>query len=925
MKRPSTTLHLPAALLLALLLSACGGEKPEAMLSSARDYLAKNDPKAAVIQIKNVLQQDPNLAEARFLLGTALLQGGDAAGSETELRKALELKHSADLVVPPLAQSLLAQRQFKKLTDEFERTNLGQPAAQARLKTSLASAYAAQGKPDLAQVALDAALAADPNYAPAKLEQVRTRMARGDFDGALGIVDVALATAPNSAEAWKLKGDVLYSKSQAADALVAYRKAVEIKPDYLEGHAALLTALIRQGPGSLGEATKQLEALKKVSSGSFATAYFDTYIAFQKKDFKTAKERSQQLMKLAPSLPIALELAGAVELQSNSLLQAESYLLKAVQAAPEAPLPRRLLVNTYLRSGQSAKAVAALLPALKDGKADSNLNALAGEVYLQHGDTKKAEEFFSKAAQQDPKNTRARTSLALTRLSGGREDAGFAELQDIAASDSGVTADLALVNAHLNRGALDKALKAIDALEKKQPNNPGPPNLRGRTLLAKRDLAGARKSFERAVAISPTYFPAVDSLALMDITEKKPDDARKRFESVLEKDPKNAQALLALAELRARTGGTKQEVVDLVNRAITANPTEKAPRLALVEYHLRYKDFKLAESAAQNGVSALPDSSELMDALGRAQQASGDTNQALATYAKAAALQPQSPSPQMRLAEANIAAKNKTAAVQSVRKALDIQPDFLPAQRVLITLLVDAKNYQDAIAVARTVQKQRPKEEIGYVFEGDIATVQKKWDVAADIYRNGLKEAPGSELAVKLHTALFVSGKLADADKLATGWMKDHPKDRVFRMYLADAALSREDFPVAEKMYLNVLQLQPENALALNNLAWVTGKLKKEGAIAYAEKALALAPNQPAYMDTLASLFSDRSDYAKALEWQTKAIGLAPQNSLLKLNLAKIHIKGGKKDLARKELDELAKLGDKFNRHAEVAGLLKTL
>jgi len=52
---------------------------------------------------------------------------------------------------------------------------------------------------------------------------------------------------------------------------------------------------------------------------------------------------------------------------------------------------------------------------------------------------------------------------------------------------------------------------------------------------------------------------------------------------------------------------------------------------------------------------------------------------------------------------------------------------------------------------------------------------------------------------------------------------------------------------------------------------------------------------------------------------------LQPQNTLFKLNLAKIHLKGGKKDLAKKELDELAKLGEKFPAHAEVASLLKSM
>ena len=58
---------------------------------------------------------------------------------------------------------------------------------------------------------------------------------------------------------------------------------------------------------------------------------------------------------------------------------------------------------------------------------------------------------------------------------------------------------------------------------------------------------------------------------------------------------------------------------------------------------------------------------------------------------------------------------------------------------------------------------------------------------------------------------------------------------------------------------------------------------------------------------------------------ETKALAIQPRNDLFRLNLAKIHIAGGKKDLARKELDELVKLGDKLPQQAEVADLLKQL
>ncbi|MFZ2389749.1 MAG: tetratricopeptide repeat protein, partial [Polaromonas sp.] len=218
-----------SALLVSLLLTACG-DKPEAMLVSAKDYLAKNDRKAAVIQIKNALQSNPDLPEARFLLGSALLDGGDPIGAETELRKALALKHPQDLVVPQLAKAVLAQGQARKLTDEFAKIDLSQASAKASLQMSLASAYAMQGQTGLSQAALNAALLTQPDYAPALIELARQKAGQQDFDGALALVDEVLAKSPESYDAWKLKGDIfLFAKNKVNDALAAYRKAVEIK------------------------------------------------------------------------------------------------------------------------------------------------------------------------------------------------------------------------------------------------------------------------------------------------------------------------------------------------------------------------------------------------------------------------------------------------------------------------------------------------------------------------------------------------------------------------------------------------------------------------------------------------------------------------------------------------------------------------
>ena len=102
-----------------------------------------------------------------------------------------------------------------------------------------------------------------------------------------------------------------------------------------------------------------------------------------------------------------------------------------------------------------------------------------------------------------------------------------------------------------------------------------------------------------------------------------------------------------------------------------------------------------------------------------------------------------------------------------------------------------------------------------------------------------------------LHKTLLASQNNGEADKTANEWLKAHPKDVAFRLYLGESATIRKDYPSAAKYYRSALDLQPENARALNNLAWVLGQMKSPQAIEYAEKANKLAPNQPALRNCL--------------------------------------------------------------------------
>ena len=389
MKRPTFTLGAIAAVLLAgVLLIGCGSDKPEASLASAKEYLAKNDPKAAVIELKNALQEKPDLAEARFLLGKTLLNTGDAVSAEKELRKAAEFKYAPDQVLPELANTILSQGQFKKVIDEFGKSTLTAPEATAKLQTVIGQAQFALGNREAAAAAFEAATATKSGYSPAMIGQAKLKLAARDLPGALALVDAALTTSPQLGQGWQLKGDLLLADAKPEEALAAYRKAVAVSPDDLRARGAIVSVLVLQGKQD--DAAKEVAEMKRIAPKHPHTLYFEALVAYQQKNFTAARDAIQKQLQAAPDDLAGLLLSGSVAYELKSYAQAESNLLKVLQAVPNQGFARRALIATYLRTGQPAKALETLKPIVDRIDQDSAMLSLAGEVYMQNGNVAEA-------------------------------------------------------------------------------------------------------------------------------------------------------------------------------------------------------------------------------------------------------------------------------------------------------------------------------------------------------------------------------------------------------------------------------------------------------------------------------------------------------------------------------------------------------
>ena len=929
MKHRSTfyTSMLKALGLMALLaLSACGGkDTPAGLIASGKDYAAKKDHKAAVVQFKSALQGDPSLVEARLLLGQSLLASGDGAGASVELAKAMDQQADENKVVPLLARAWLSTGEHRKLTTQFADRQLSDKTAQAALKVVLARAWATLGDGAKSEASLAAALAGAPEYGPALLLRAQLLAGKRDFDGAIALANAILARDPNLLEAWLLKGDLFaYGKLDDVSARQAYRKVLDNDKSNVIAYLSLISLELRAK--NLAAAKAEADKLRALLPGHGQVIYVDAQIAYAERKVPKARELVQQVLRLTSDHTGVLQLAGAIDAELGLLVQAQSLLTKALQIDPGLRSARQNLARVYLRLSQPKKALDVLQPQLAEGSTDAEAFALAGEAQQRLGDAAAAEASFVRAAKINPDDSRVMTALALSRISRGDSISAFSELETASARTKDLYVDRAIVAARLRRNEFDAALATIAAMEKKQPNTATVIELRGNVQLMRRDYASARRAYEEALQRDPALFSAVANLSAIDVIEKKTDAARERLERYIKSNPQNPYSLASLAELKIQTGAPLEEVRALLDSAIKVAPTEPLMRLQLMELLIRKRLYKDALAAAQDAAAAMPNDSAIMDAVGRSQMEAGDIEQAIGTFRKLAGIDGNGARAYARLADIYKATGKRSQAESALRKAIELEPGLGPAQVALVDLLVKDKREADALEFARRVQRDSKNTATGWLLEAMVHSRMKDQRAAIEALRTGLNKRPKDlDLTRELYRRLTFAGRTAEADRLAADWMKARPKDYEFEYMVGINRLGRGDLAQAEIHLRSVVAQQPSHALSLNNLAAALVAQGKPGATEFAQRAVDAAPDQPQVLDTLALALAAEKKFDLALSTQRQAVKLAPEDNALRLHLAKIALDSGDKALAKQELTRLRELGSKFALQAEVEKLFKSL
>lgn len=896
---------------------------PEELIERAKDFQAKGDMKSSILELKNAIQKDPNNPQARWMLGEIYLKYGLGAEAEKELKKAGELGVSPQSLMVPIAQSLLLQREYKRLADEIVLTPETTPANRAKLLQLQGEAQLGLGNFEPGCALFDNSARTDPGYVTAYIGQAKCAFAKKDTDKARALIAHAKTVDPKDTQSWLLEAELADQLGDAKAAHAAYDHALKIEPTNMAAITGrAYTALKLNDPAS---AKKDIDKARKQFPNSVPVKYLEGLMAFSEGKMEATRDKAQEILKLSPDHSSALLLLGLSSYKLGEYETARSNLSKVLAQQPGNTTVRKLLADLMIKAGEGKQALELMQPALNQPASDTQVLALAASASAISGQLANARQLYTEALKKQPDQASLEVALARTQIATGEQEKGLETLRLAAQHDTpDYRANKLLVQVLSQLRRYDDALAVTKALQAKLPGKALPFNLEGTVYVAKQDLASARKSFSQAIAVEPADQAGVLNLAQIDIAENKLKDARARLEKLTSGPTPSPQALLLLARIDQREGNEAAYVKSL-QAALSAAPSSLDARLQLMRYYLEKNQAKTALTYIKDGDQYGLKSPVYLDLKGKTQIAVGEPSAAVSTYQNLLQLAPNSPKAHLGMASAQAAAGNLEAMRNELAAVLKLDPKNAEALTQMTMLEASTGNVAAARKHADMLQSQYPKSPVGFSLEGDILLGQGNPGEAAKLYEKAFDLAPSGTAALSLFRAYYRAGNKAAAYEKMGQWLKDHPDDHRNRAYLAAAYKAEGRNKEAARHLEYILGKTPNNIVVQNDLALVYSAMRDPRALPLAEKAYTRQPKSAQIADTYGWILLNSGQADKGLSILRQAADLAPKDPSIRYHLAQALVKTGNRVEARSEVQAALKVGNAFPESEQAKQLLQEL
>ena len=883
--------------------------------------------KAAIIQLKNALQQDPEHVPSLVLTAEAYIATDNSPAAEESLIKARVLGADRRFINLTLAEVYRRQGKYQSIIDELSIRNLP-PQIAADLLGYKAVAWLSLGKNAKAQALIEQSHSLVSASFRTTIAEVLMALSQNQLNLAIELSRKLTEQYPQESEAWNTYASALHGSGNLQEALTIYQKSISLNPRFVDARISSAALAIDLERYQLAKTDLEylrdrfpIEPRAAYLRGLLYSKLAATQPEFAKLSEQELKLCTEIMSRLPPDRVSADKQLPMVAAQAHYGLSefeaSKEYLALYLQKNDQDPGANKLMGDILIRLNDPVTAIKYLKPMQQAYPDDIKLTSLLATAYSESGHYDKATRLLSQLQRNNPGSNKIVSLMQSGHTNTGIEGLKHAYENSPQSSHDGFS----LVVALLKNERYEEALFYAQQLLQSAPGNIAYLNLLGITQQSNNDYVAARQSFQTALDSNPNMTSVRINMAKLEMQQGNLDLAEKILKKGLEKEAESTALMLASAQL-ARDRGDLTEAIKTAEKARLADIEDLDTRLFLIDAYLQDGQFENAETLALDTNILGKGSFESNITLARVYQRTGKARKALSIYKQQAKQAGFHTERLYKLAQYMLELEALADARHALYKGLEGNSDHLPSLVSYISIQLASQEFEDARLRAESLVNKYPQQTIGYLLLGDSFIQIGQHRKAIEAYRQGLSVDFHPRIVLGLSSAYRDNNQPKLATKtLSQHWQQDNSVAAAYSVILIEEKRWQE----SEKILMELVKAQPNNPSHLNNLAYVKDQLGDKDAIGYARRAHLASPQNPYVNDTLGWLLVKSGNAEEGLKYLRQAVARATSLPELRYHLGKALLDLGRKAEAKRELRSALDSGEKFEGHAEAKKLLNSL
>jgi putative PEP-CTERM system TPR-repeat lipoprotein len=862
------------------------------------------------IHLKNALQKTPDHLPSKLLIGRIFLIDGYPDAAITEFEEIAQAGADFNLVVLPLANAYLMNRQFDKVIELAIPRNANK-ATQLDIYLLKATAYIQQDNYSMAESMFVRAKTKFGDDIRVLNGLAQLALLNKDYIKSKELITQALVIQQSNAQSHMISGLLFQAEKQYDQALTAFETAYQYAPK----DPAIMRALANSYAqlGDISKASNMVVKIEAQTPGSLQTKLLKArLLAMAEK----SAEADAVLTELSQTLSLADKtneqyvskisvVAGIIaHLNKNFDISVRELKRYLNNEEPSAEIVA-MLAEGYIRTNE-INAAMELLERHEQLILDNiQIASLACDLYLSKNKVFKCDSLVQQLKQHHGSDAQDVILLEAKILSRRKYPQKALDILQTKLANN-TSNDTVLFRASLlaSIGRYDEALVDAQSLLRNSPDRLDYQLLNIDLFIRLEEFEQANLLLENVLKQDPDNLAGLIHLSRIRFAFDDLQGASTTIDKVLNLDKANFSALLLSGQIFIKQNQLSKATDQLI-AAKTINPTSTSPRELLISIYKQQESLKLAISELNQLLKLRPSEAEYIYekakvylALEQPENAKKELNQLFFLWGE-------QPEKLVQLSRLQMANMNFDEAEKSLQVAQQISPNYLIAQLEYANFLLTKNEFSQADEHLKKLHQKYPSNPNVQLVLGHLFKQTGEVEKAYQSYYKALELSPSFTASlIELYKLADQNVHRTDIINIFSQLVTSKPENNFSRHLYADLLYLEGQLGKAEDNYRKLILVDklPNKANVFNNLANIVSSKDITKAISYAQLAIDLNPNSSAILDTYGWLLTKNNEPEQGLNILRQAYTLNSDSPTIRYHLAYTLNKLGRDDEAKKEL-----------------------